>query len=298
MSSQSAPAASRFVAHIDPAALAADRKRAVAAALAEDVGSGDVTASLVGDHEVAKARVIVRESAVLCGSAWFDAVMCAVDATIRIEWLAKDGDVVEQDQKLCSINGPARAILTAERAALNFLQTLSGTATTTHRYAQEVAGTGCRLLDTRKTIPGLRLAQKYATAIGGAKNHRIGLYDALLIKENHIASTGSIAAAIARARTDHAALPIEIEVESIDEMRTALDCGVERILLDNFSTDALREAVAINRAHAQPAELEASGGIEQTGLRNIAETGVDFISIGALTKHLQATDFSMRFVFS
>ena len=279
-------------------ALARDRLNSVRAALAEDVGRGDVTAALVGAAELASATVIVREAAVLCGTDWFDAVFQEVDPDVRVEWFAADGDTLIPDQKLAEIDGPARSILTAERTALNFLQTLSGTATMTRHFVDQVAGTQCRLLDTRKTIPGLRLAQKYATAVGGATNHRLGLYDAILIKENHIASVdGTVAGAVRAARAASPGLPIEIEVESLAELANALDAQVERVLLDNFSHAALREAVALNAGHTYTAELEASGGVEREQLHEIAATGVDFISIGALTKHLRATDFSMRFSF-
>ncbi|MEM9173120.1 MAG: carboxylating nicotinate-nucleotide diphosphorylase [Pseudomonadota bacterium] len=280
------------------AAIAADREQSVDIALAEDIGDGDVTAALVGVDEIAEARVIVREPAIICGQPWFELVFAKVDAKVTITWHVEEGEHVDTDQPICELHGSARSILTAERAALNFLQTLSGTATTTHHFVQEVATTGCRLLDTRKTIPGLRTAQKYATAIGGAVNHRIGLYDAILIKENHIASAGgTISAAVSAARNANPGLSVEIEVESLDELRDALDANVERVLLDNFSHQQLREAVALNTAHAHRCELEASGGVERDQLRAIADTGVDYISIGALTKHLRATDFSMRFRF-
>ena len=208
-----------------------------------------------------------------------------------------DGDRLQPGQRICRVRGPARPVLTGERTALNFLQTLSGTATATADYVARLEGTDCRILDTRKTIPGLRLAQKYATRTGGAVNHRIGLYDAILIKENHIGSAGGIAAAIRLARAAAPAMPVEIEVENLDELRAALDAGVERVMLDNFSLEDMREAVRINEAHAEHAELEASGGVEGDRVRNIAETGVDFISVGALTKHVRAIDLSMRFEF-
>lgn len=297
MSAKKAPFKSKFVAEISDVLLAEDRAASVRRALDEDIGSGDVTASLVDEAEHAHATIIVREPAMLCGRAWVALAFELVDPSIKIHWHADDGDLLKPDQTVCEIQGPARALLTAERTALNFLQTLTGTATTTHHYVAQVTGTDCRLLDTRKTIPGLRLAQKYATAIGGAKNHRIGLFDAILIKENHIASAGSIANAIDAARRLHPSLPIETEVESLDELAQALDSRVDRVLLDNFPPAQLRKAVAINNAHATPAELEASGGIEQDQLHRIAATGVHFISIGALTKHVRATDFSMRFVF-
>ncbi|MEO0616368.1 MAG: carboxylating nicotinate-nucleotide diphosphorylase [Pseudomonadota bacterium] len=280
-----------------PERLAKDRNKAVHRALKEDVGKGDVTAALVSATELARATVVVREDAVLCGRDWFDAVFAELDSDVTVDWAAADGDLLQADQVVCRLSGPARALLTGERTALNFLQTLSGTATVARRYSDALAGTSCRVLDTRKTIPGLRLAQKYAARTGGAVNHRIGLFDAILIKENHIASAGSIADAVRAARASSPALPVEIEVESLAELERALDAGVERVLLDNFSLANLEQAVAINRAAEEPAELEASGGVEIDDLAGIAATGVDFISTGALTKHLRATDFSMRFAF-
>ncbi|MEL6950392.1 MAG: carboxylating nicotinate-nucleotide diphosphorylase [Pseudomonadota bacterium] len=288
---------SRFNAHITPERLAKDRNKAVHRGLKEDVGKGDVTAALVSATELARATVVVREDAVLCGRDWFDAVFAELDSDVTIDWAAADGDALEADQVVCRLSGPARALLTGERTALNFLQTLSGTATVARRYSDALADTGCRVLDTRKTIPGLRLAQKYAARTGGAVNHRIGLFDAILIKENHIASAGSIADAVRAARASSPALPVEIEVESLAELERALDAGVERVLLDNFSLSDLEQAVAINRAADESAELEASGGVEFDDLAGIAATGVDYISTGALTKHLRATDFSMRFAF-
>lgn len=289
---------SRFNARLSKEKLANDRERAVRQALAEDVGSGDVTAALVGVAQMADATVVVREQAVLCGCDWFSQAFAEVDREIHVHWSAKDGDRVAPGQVVCKLDGPARSILTGERTALNFLQTLAGTATTTAHYVSQVEGTGCRILDTRKTIPGLRTAQKYAARIGGAVNHRIGLFDAILIKENHIASAGSIGGAVRGARASSPSLPVEIEVESVAQVHEALQTGVERLLLDNFTLDQLREAVQINKDSDEPAELEASGGIEVDTLRAVAETGVDFISVGALTKHLRATDFSMRFTFS
>lgn len=288
---------SRFNAHITPERLAKDRNKAVHRALKEDVGKGDVTAALVSATELARATVVVREDAVLCGRDWFDAVFAELDSDVTVDWAAADGDLLQADQVVCRLSGPARALLTGERTALNFLQTLSGTATVARRYSDALAGTSCRVLDTRKTIPGLRLAQKYAARTGGAVNHRIGLFDAILIKENHIASAGSIADAVRAARASSPALPVEIEVESLAELERALDAGVERVLLDNFSLANLEQAVAVNRAAEEPAELEASGGVEIDDLAGIAATGVDFISTGALTKHLRATDYSMRFAF-
>lgn len=267
-------------------------------ALAEDVGSGDLTASLVPVERTARASVITREDAILCGSPWFDEVFRQLDPSARVYWDAADGDEVSAGQRLCRVEGPARPLLTGERTALNFLQTLSGTATTTRRYAHLVAGLRCRILDTRKTVPGLRLAQKYAVLCGGGSNHRKGLYDGILIKENHIVAAGSIEAAVSAARIAGASVPVEVEVETLDELRQALDAGADMALLDEFSLDDLRSAVALNRAHARgPMKLEASGNITFDTLRAIAETDVDFVSIGSLTKHVRAVDLSMRFEF-
>jgi len=262
-------------------------------ALAEDLGDGDRTAELIPVDVVGVAHVICREAAVLCGTAWFDEVFRRLDPAIVVRWFAQDGAAIGPDQLLCELSGSSRNLLTGERTALNYLQTLSGTATRARRYADAVAGTGVRLLDTRKTIPGLRLQQKYAVTCGGCANHRIGLYDAILIKENHIAAAGSIAAAVTRARSGSPELEIEVEVESLDELEQALASGVQRVLLDNFDLDGLRGAVALAGGRAR---LEASGGVSLEGLRAIAETGVDDISIGGLTKHLDAVDFSMRFI--
>lgn len=268
----------------------------VALALAEDVGTGDVTADLVPGDCLARAVVTCRETAVLCGRPWFDAVYAQLDEAIRIEWYADDGDSINADMVVCRLEGPARPLLTGERTALNFLQSLSGTATVARRYADAVAGTGCQVLDTRKTLPGLRAAQKYAVACGGATNHRHGLYDALLIKENHIMAAGGIAAALAAARRIHPDIVVEIEVESLAELAAALDGGADIVMLDNFSLDGLRAAVAqLRLRRGCPTRLEASGNVELDEIRRIAATGVDFISVGALTKHLRAIDLSMRF---
>jgi nicotinate-nucleotide pyrophosphorylase (carboxylating) len=267
----------------------------VARALAEDVGSGDVTAGLIDAQRPARASLLARESLVLCGREWFDETFNQLDSRVRVNWRADEGSHQPADAILCEIEGPARAILTGERTALNFLQLLSGTATTTRTYVQAVAGTACRVIDTRKTIPGLRLAQKYAVRCGGGRNHRIGLYDMVLVKENHIMAAGSIAAAIGQARRDVPGIPVEIEVESLAEFTQALAAAPDVIMLDNFSIDEMREAVALNRASARPLKIEASGGVELTGLQRIAATGVDFISVGALTKHLRAIDLSLRF---
>lgn len=263
----------------------------VRAALAEDVGSGDITAALIPASAQATARVITRENGVLCGRAWVDQVFKEVDPRITLEWHAHDGDVIIADQSLFTVTGPARGLLTAERAALNFLQLLSGTATSCHRYASQVADTGVRLLDTRKTIPGLRLAQKYAVTCGGCYNHRMGLYDAFLIKENHIHAAGGIAEAVQAAR-DHAPdKPVEVEVENLEELEQALLSNCDRVMLDNFSLEHMAAAVKLNAGRA---ELEASGNVTEHTLRPIAKTGVDFISIGALTKDCRAMDLSMR----
>jgi nicotinate-nucleotide pyrophosphorylase (carboxylating) len=270
----------------------------VARALAEDVGTGDLTAALVPAGRQGRATVITREAAVLCGRPWFDAVFREVDPAVRVSWDAEEGAAVEPGQRLCRLEGPARSLLTAERTALNFLQTLSGTATTTRRYVQLVAGLPCRILDTRKTLPGLRRAQKYAVRCAGGSNHRMGLYDGILVKENHIMAAGSIAAAVNAARAAGTSVPVEVEVETLDELRQALDAGADMALLDEFSLDDLRAAVAMNRSHGRgPMKLEASGNVTFETLRAIAETGVDFISIGSLTKHVRAVDLSMRFEF-
>ena len=268
----------------------------VAAALAEDVGAGDLTASLIDADAVVGATIIARESLVLCGEEWVNEVFRQLDENVIIDWYIGDGGRAEADDVICKLVGPARALLTGERTALNFLQTLSSTATTTAAYVSAVAGTRARVLDTRKTIPGLRLGQKYAVSCGGGVNHRVGLYDAILIKENHIKSAGSITAALQRAGKLGADVLIEVEVESHDELLEALDAGATRILLDNFSLDALREAVATNEAYGiVGAELEASGNVTLDSIRQIAETGVDYISTGALTKNIQAADLSMLF---
>ena len=266
--------------------------QAVKAALQEDVGSGDLTAQLIPADRTARATVITREDAVLCGTAWFDEVFRQSDSRVRVTWSARDADRVRADQQLCSLEGPARSLLTGERTALNFLQMLSATATVTRKYVDAVAGTKCRILDTRKTIPGLRVAQKYAVRCGGGTNHRIGLFDAILVKENHIAAAGSIAGAVAEARRLNSKVLLEVEVENLTQLREALDARVDRVLLDNFSLDQMREAVKITNGRT---ELEASGNLSLETLRSVAETGVDFISVGGLTKHVRAVDLSMRF---
>ena len=268
----------------------------VAAALAEDVGAGDLTASLIDADTVVGASVIARESLVLCGEEWVNEVFRQVDENVIIDWYIGDGGSAEAGDVICKLVGPVRALLTGERTALNFLQTLSSTATTTAAYVKAVAGTGAKVLDTRKTIPGLRLAQKYAVTCGGGVNHRVGLFDAILIKENHIKSAGSISAALQRAHDTAADVLIEVEVENHDELLEALDAGASRVLLDNFSIEALREAVATNQSYGiVGAELEASGNVTLDTIREIAETGVDYISTGALTKNIRAADLSMLF---
>jgi nicotinate-nucleotide pyrophosphorylase (carboxylating) len=262
----------------------------VARALEEDIGAGDVTAALLPDRP-ARARVITREAARIAGGAWFERCFRALDPDVRIAWDHHDGSDAAPGARLCTIEGRSRALVSAERTALNFLQTLSGTATTTAHHVAAIAGTQARLLDTRKTLPGLRLAQKYAVRVGGGMNHRIGLFDAYLIKENHIAAAGSIAAAVADARARGPALLLEVEVESLAELEQALEARVDRVLLDEFSLDQMREAV---RICAKRSTLEVSGGVSLETIRAIAETGVDFISVGALTKHVRAIDLSMR----
>jgi nicotinate-nucleotide pyrophosphorylase (carboxylating) len=276
--------------------LAAAIQKNVADALAEDIGSGDLTASLVPETSNVSASIFARENAVMAGRPWVDEVYAQLDPDIRLEWQQDDGDRIDENTVLCEIEGPARTVLTGERTALNFLQTLSATATVTAGYVAALKGTDARILDTRKTVPGLRLAQKYAVRCGGGVNHRIGLFDAILIKENHILSAGSISNAIVAALESAADVMIEIEVESLDEMREALRAGAKRLLLDNFNVNELREAVDINRENGVPlAELEASGGLTLDHLRQVAETGVDFISVGAITKNIRAIDLSMRF---
>jgi nicotinate-nucleotide pyrophosphorylase (carboxylating) len=265
--------------------------RDVRRALEEDIGSGDVTADLLPPATRARARVITREAALLCGRAWFDECFHQLDANARIEWHAADGDRVAAGALLCHIEGAARALVSAERSALNFLQALSGTATATATYVEAARGTRTTILDTRKTIPGLRLAQKYAVRVGGGSNHRIGLYDAILIKENHVVSAGSIAAAIQRARALHPDLLVETEVENFAELREALAAGADRIMLDEFELHELAQAV-VEVGGRVP--LEVSGSVALDRVRAIAETGVDYISIGALTKHVRAVDLSMR----
>ena len=278
-----------------PAALEQYLATSVSVALAEDVGTGDLTAELVPPGQRAIARVVTRENCVICGRPWFDEVFGQIDSAVEIEWRCDEGDRAAEDTVLCEIRGPARAILTGERTALNFLQLLSATASAARRYADAVAGTGATILDTRKTIPGLRLAQKYAVRIGGAQNHRIGLYDAVLIKENHITAAGGIAAAVSNAIAHANNVLIEVEVETLDQLAETLATPTHRVLLDNFSLSGMRKAVAMRNEKNPDVTLEASGGITLEGVRASAETGVDFISIGALTKDVRAIDLSMRF---
>lgn len=269
-----------------------DLHQNIATALAEDVGTGDVTASLISSSQTAEATIISREPAIICGIPWANACFAKVDANIKIDWLVTEGEQVRPNQTLCNIAGSARHMLTAERPALNFLQTLSATATQTKRYVDAVAGTQAQIMDTRKTIPGLRLAQKYAVTVGGGYNQRIALYDGILIKENHIAAAGGVKEALIAAEQLKANVPIQIEVESIEQLEIALSANAKLVLLDNFNTEMLKLAVALNKKRAI---LEASGGISLNNIREIALTGVDRISIGSLTKNIQAIDLSMRF---
>jgi nicotinate-nucleotide pyrophosphorylase (carboxylating) len=272
--------------------------RQVSAALTEDLGAGDVTAALVPASQQVRAQIIAREPAILCGTDWVDATFKQLDPAIHLDWQVRDGGRLAADMPVLKLAGLARPILTGERTALNFLQTLSATATAASRYVEAVAGTGCRILDTRKTLPGLRLAQKYAARCGGAQNHRLGLYDMVLIKENHIIAAGSIGGAIATARRTSPGIPVEVEVESLAEFDQALAAGADIILLDELSLEDMRQAVARNRAQGGQAKLEASGSVTLATVREIALTGVDYISIGGITKHVQAVDLSMRFEFA
>lgn len=275
-----------------PVDLALQAAKDVKAALEEDVGSGDLTARLVPDNARAHARVITREPAILCGSAWFEEVFRQLDSGVSVEWHAADGLRIDKDQVICEIVGAARSVLTGERTALNFLQTLSAVATRTRQFVDAVAGTKAAILDTRKTLPGLRAALKHAVRCGGGTNHRMGLYDAVLIKENHIAAAGGVRAALSDATRVAGGKPVQIEVETLDQLREALEAGAVLVLLDNFDLPRLREAV---RIAAGRAKLEASGGVNLETVRAIAETGVDRISIGTLTKDIRAVDLSMRF---
>ena len=269
-----------------------DIQQTVSRALAEDIGSGDVTADLIPLYKQATAHVICREAAVVCGVAWFNEVFHQLDPDVEIDWQYLDGDKVKPGTLLCTLHGKARSILTGERTALNLLQTLSATATATRHYADLVAHTNCRILDTRKTLPGLRNAQKYAVRCGGGTNHRIGLYDRVLIKENHIMAAGSITAAIEQARKLHPGILVEVETENLQELGEAIVAQADIIMLDDYDMETMREAVRITAGRIP---LEASGGVNVNTVRTIAETGVDFVSIGEITKHIRAVDLSMRF---
>jgi nicotinate-nucleotide pyrophosphorylase (carboxylating) len=273
------------------AELSSEIEANVRRALAEDIGNGDITAQLIPAERLARATIITREAAVMAGTAWVDAVFRQLDPRVAVHWQVRDGERVSPNQALFHLEGPARALLSGERSALNFLQTLSAVATRCQHYADLVQGTAVKLLDTRKTLPGLRLAQKYAVTCGGCHNHRIGLYDAFLIKENHIAACGGIAAAVQAAHKIAPGKPVEVEVESLAELQQALEAGADIIMLDELTQDEMRQAVTISQGRAK---LEASGGINDSTLRAIAETGVDYISIGALTKDVKAVDLSMR----
>ena len=276
---------------LDKARLERDRQANVTAALAEDLGTGDITAQLVPLQSRAQAHITAKDNAVVCGTAWVEAVFKRLDPSVTLDWRVSDGDRVAPNERLCQLTGPARALLSGERSALNFLQTLSATATRSWRYADMVKHTSVKLLDTRKTLPGLRLAQKYAVTCGGCHSHRMGLYDAFLIKENHIAACGGIASAVDMARRLAPGKPVEVEVENLDELQQALKAQADMVMLDNFDIDALCTAVRIVEGRCA---LEASGGVTHASLPRIAETGVDYISIGTLTKDLEAIDLSMR----
>ncbi len=271
-------------------------RQQVKRALAEDIGKADVTAMLIADDRQSQATLICRENAVLCGQAWFNEVFHQIDPAIKIDWDINDGDLLSKNQPVCHIVGKTKHLLTAERAAINFLQTLSATATITRKYVDKIADLDVRILDTRKTIPLYRLAQKYAVTCGGGSNHRFGLYDAILIKENHIQGAGTITKAVKQAKKIYPELEIQTEVETLEELNQAMDAGVDRVLLDNFSIAMLRAAVAINANQKHQVRLEASGNVTLNRLKTIAKTGIDDISIGALTKHIQAVDFSMRLI--
>ncbi|KXS38056.1 MAG: nicotinate-nucleotide pyrophosphorylase [Halomonadaceae bacterium T82-2] len=277
--------------HIDKTALDQAVHDNIAAALLEDIGSGDITGQLIADDVYSEANLMIRESAILCGQQWVNEVFRQIDQSVKIEWLVAEGDWIDEDTVLCNIYGPARSILSGERSALNFLQLLTGIATRSHGYASMVRDTGAKLLDTRKTLPGLRLAQKYAVTCGGCHSHRTGLYDAFLIKENHITACGGIAKAIHAARLTGIKVPVEIEVEDLYELKQALDSDADIIMLDNFTLDDLYTAVNLNNGRAI---LEASGGVNEKTLSDIARTGVDYISLGTLTKDIKAADLSMR----
>jgi nicotinate-nucleotide pyrophosphorylase (carboxylating) len=272
-----------------------DLRQQVATALAEDIGAGDLTAALIPAERQGRATVITREDAVICGFPWVTEAFHQIDPRVSIQWKVKEGDAAKANQVLFTVDGPARALLTGERTALNFLQLLSATATAARDYSRLLRGTHAKLLDTRKTIPGLRTAQKYAVTVGGGFNHRMGLFDGILIKENHIMAAGSIAKAVAAAQQSPRQVQIEVEVETLDQLEQAIAAAADIVLLDNFSLPLMREAVAMNAGSARPLKLEASGGITHESIREIAETGVDFISVGSITKNIRAVDLSMRF---
>jgi nicotinate-nucleotide pyrophosphorylase (carboxylating) len=275
--------------------LPADLARQVATALAEDIGAGDLTAALIPPDRQGRATVITREDAVICGIPYVEETFRQIDARVSLSWRVTEGGSAQPDQILFTVEGPAQALLTGERTALNFLQLMSATASAAHTYALLLQGTKCRLLDTRKTIPGLRTAQKYAVRVGGGTNHRMGLFDGILIKENHIMAAGSIANAVARGKQSPRKVPIEVEVENLDQLEQAIAAGADIAMLDNFPLPLMQEAVALNAASSNPLKLEASGGITHQSIREIAETGVDFISVGSITKNVRAVDLSMRF---
>jgi nicotinate-nucleotide pyrophosphorylase (carboxylating) len=272
----------------------ADLATQVAAALAEDIGSGDLTAALIPAERSGRATVITREPTIVCGMPYVQETFRQLGGGAAVTWCATEGHAAAANETLFRLEGNARTMLSGERTALNFLQLLSGTAAAAHAYAERLEGTGCRLLDTRKTIPGLRTAQKYAVRVGGGHNHRIGLFDGVLIKENHIMAAGSIAAAVAAAKR-HEGIPVEVEVENLEQLREAIDARADIVMLDNFSLQRMREGVAMNAAAGKVLKIEASGGIDMDSIREIALTGVDFISVGGITKHVRAVDLSMRF---
>jgi nicotinate-nucleotide pyrophosphorylase (carboxylating) len=277
-----------------PVPVPADLARQVAAALAEDIGSGDLTAALIPSAKTGRATVITREATLVCGIPYVEETFRQLGGAAAVTWSAPEGEAAAANQPLFRLEGNARAMLTGERTALNFLQLLCGTATAANSYALQLVGTRCRLLDTRKTLPGLRTAQKYAVRVGGGENHRMGLFDGVLIKENHIMAAGSISAAVAAAKRA-SGVPVEVEVENLQQLREAIEAGADIAMLDNFSLAAMREGVALNAAAGRRLKLEASGGIDLQMIREIAETGVDFISVGGITKHVRAADLSMRF---
>ncbi len=272
-----------------------DLPQQVERALAEDIGSGDLTAALIPANASGRASVTTRESAIICGLPYVEATFARIDPKVRFEWKVAEGDAAVPNQILYHLAGPARALLTGERTALNFLQLLSGTATAAHAFARLLEGTRCRLLDTRKTLPGLRSAQKYAVRIGGGQNHRMGLFDGILIKENHIMAAGSIARAVVAAKSIGSEVPVEVEVENLDELQQAIMAGADIAMLDDFSLEAMARAVAVNSSARRPLKLEASGGVTLETIRKIAQIGVDYVSVGSITKHVRAVDLSMRF---